>query len=1004
MGEYYRLCKTVHDYGKFISVNEDVYKHIDSFDVPYYKSIYRFTEEQKKQAEEIITVKGKNRPRGVSGITDVTTSTLVWDFDNINNIEQAQKDAIELFSRLREHGIGEPFIQIYFSGKKGFGIEVETNGKFTPGEFKSITSNLAKDLETYDSTVSNPVRILRLPYTKHNDTKYYKTPLEITELKDLTIEQIKNVSNGDCDVIRYPRVGVPKSILAYRVKLDSPKNTNDNKKVVQSFEIKQMLKRKPKHLSPWKFALSEGYFPSGMRSYACMILAATYHGLGLSETNCYYALKAAVDLQAKLHDNEKFSKEEIYKTIISQVYSPVWQGGTYSEDTFPQELQDYLIELGVPRLTKEDKTALETVDDVYSTFEDYAVNIDKNTITTGIPELDDLCRITTSMLVGVLGCPACHEKGTKILMFDGSLKNVEDVQVGDFLMGPDSKPREVLKLHSGKDKMVRITPKRSESFVVNMHHILNLKQNKTSLQRSIPGSLNISVLNYIKGIENKSSLLSGYRLHKTGVEYSEKDLEIDPYFLGLWLGDETCDSAEITTIDAEVIEFLTEYSSSIGLELVKKDKCGKSHVYRLKKLNGKTNNIIQDLRNLNLFKNKHIPQKYLTSSREQRLRLLAGLIDSDGSLESNGCGYIITQKNDILLKNIQILSRSLGLHCSLNSVEKYCIYKGEKRNGVYNSVYISGLDEISNIPIKIQTKKVKRIMTSKDPSLYGFDYDVLEEGEYFGFTIDKDHLYLTEDFIVHHNSGKTAFLLNVLNHMSLNGEKSVFFSLDMGKPLVYQKMAQKLLGYESDEIFKIFQNNKEFQKKEIRDEIAKNYSNTKICFRTGSTVDDLREYIINYEQETGEKIRLVAVDYLEKVAGPFSDATANSGHVAKQLQALANDLEVCVIVLLQPQKLAGDPRDPLLTYRRIKGASLLEQDCRVILSLWRPGFDPQSYEDDDYISFAVLKNTMGNTGQVDCSWVGLTGNISPLDDSGKQALKDLIKRKQAMAKLEQDDI
>lgn len=52
----------------------------------------------------------------------------------------------------------------------------------------------------------------------------------------------------------------------------------------------------------------------------------------------------------------------------------------------------------------------------------------------------------------------CHAKGTKILMYDGSMKNVEDIKVGDCLVGDDGKKRTVLELHRGIDKLYEIKP------------------------------------------------------------------------------------------------------------------------------------------------------------------------------------------------------------------------------------------------------------------------------------------------------------------------------------------------------------------------------------------------------------------------------------------------------------------------------------------------------------------------------------------------------------------
>ena len=77
---------------------------------------------------------------------------------------------------------------------------------------------------------------------------------------------------------------------------------------------------------------------------------------------------------------------------------------------------------------------------------------------------------------GVLlyGPPGCHAKGTNILMYDGRLKKVEDVKVGDLLMGPDSKPRTVLELAKNKQEMVKIIPNKGDPFIVNKDHILHL--------------------------------------------------------------------------------------------------------------------------------------------------------------------------------------------------------------------------------------------------------------------------------------------------------------------------------------------------------------------------------------------------------------------------------------------------------------------------------------------------------------------------------------------------
>lgn len=95
------------------------------------------------------------------------------------------------------------------------------------------------------------------------------------------------------------------------------------------------------------------------------------------------------------------------------------------------------------------------------------------------------------------GPPGCHAKGTKILMYNGDLKKVEDIVVGDEVMGPDSRPRRVLELIRGQDQMYKITPNRGEPFVVNGHHILSL-QRSSKRDCATPEILNISLNNYKK--------------------------------------------------------------------------------------------------------------------------------------------------------------------------------------------------------------------------------------------------------------------------------------------------------------------------------------------------------------------------------------------------------------------------------------------------------------------------------------------------------------------------
>ena len=153
--------------------------------------------------------------------------------------------------------------------------------------------------------------------------------------------------------------------------------------------------------------------------------------------------------------------------------------------------------------------------------------------------------------------------------------------------------------------------------------------------------------------------------------------------------------------------------------------------------------------------------------------------------------------------------------------------------------------------------------------------------------------------------------------------------------------------------------------------------------------------IVQEQQErSGQPVKLVIIDYLENLSGPYSDPTANAGFNANQLKDMANELNTCVLLLLQTQKHSvPDISDPLRTLKGVKGSSLIEQSCSTILTLWREGYNPKHVDDDRYISFAVVKNRFGSLWEGDFGWEGCTGNINELSPEQEDELTDFRKRK-----------
>lgn len=246
-------------------------------------------------------------------------------------------------------------------------------------------------------------------------------------------------------------------------------------------------------------------------------------------------------------------------------------------------------------------------------------------------------------------------------------------------------------------------------------------------------------------------------------------------------------------------------------------------------------------------------------------------------------------------------------------------------------------------------------------------------------------------------SGKTTWALNYLHETSKTNIPSLFLSLDMSIPIIYAKLIQKIKGCDFDEALDIYKTGSKEVIEQLDTEITKQYKNVHFNFTTGLTVSDIKSLILEYNANNPtNKLKLLIIDYLECLQGPYSDPTANFGFISNQLKDVAKDTGVCSVLLLQTQKHSTpDISDPLLTMKAIKGSSIIEQSCSTILTLWREGYNPKTVADDKYISFAVVKNRFGSLWSGDFSWNGVRGEVRSLTPEERSELIDFKERKNA---------
>ncbi|RZD41562.1 MAG: hypothetical protein CXT73_04795 [Methanobacteriota archaeon] len=383
-------------------------------------------------------------------------------------------------------------------------------------------------------------------------------------------------------------------------------------------------------------------------------------------------------------------------------------------------------------------------------------------------------------------CPNCHSAiykisgcfspETPILMWNGNIKTACEIKINDELIGIDGEKRTVQDITSGNDTMYKIKQNKADDYTVNSKHTLLLQQKKG-------GICEMLVEDYIKLKKGEKKQLYGFRSGKCN--WKKQDVKIDPYLLGTWLGDGYSDASGFSSNDNEIIKYWMNWVENNNGEVVhvapyrfsvrrkgsgysrgaigdedncpvcKKQKCtlcdDKKEYPKHKKPKNATNPLKDLLKIYNLIHNKHIPSEFLVNSRENRLKLLAGIIDTDGhvSKAQNGKRVAIVQVNPILSMQIVLLSRSLGFITHYRIVERKAVKfpNTEKLTDCKDQyqINISGMN-LSEIPTIIERNKCANSNPNKNMYRTSISVEAIGMGKYYGFLLDGDHTFVSTDF------------------------------------------------------------------------------------------------------------------------------------------------------------------------------------------------------------------------------------------------------------------
>lgn len=327
----------------------------------------------------------------------------------------------------------------------------------------------------------------------------------------------------------------------------------------------------------------------------------------------------------------------------------------------------------------------------------------------------------------------------------------KDIHPGDYLYGDNGKPTKVLEEFNHKSKPIyKLTLKDGRTAYAGLEHLWTIKYGNKLITVDTQWIIeNGFGKRTIKGKCHKPIECKAFLPINKAIEIPYKEVSIDPYLLGLILGDGCLGYANSKgVLFSSTVKDQKTYEKLLNTKI---------REYKNSNCFIESANIKNKLIELGLYKtksdNKFIPDIYKYNSKEVRLEILKGLMDTDGSAFSSGIEYISKSKQ--LAEDVLWIGRSLGIKGTLNS--KFVKYKDEIKE--YFRVRFITTETIFKLPRKIEKIKQRNSNYLKNQENYvaitSIEYSHNEDAKCV--IVDNDsHLFLMNDFIVTHNSFKVA--------------------------------------------------------------------------------------------------------------------------------------------------------------------------------------------------------------------------------------------------------
>ena len=350
------------------------------------------------------------------------------------------------------------------------------------------------------------------------------------------------------------------------------------------------------------------------------------------------------------------------------------------------------------------------------------------------------------------GAGKCLDPDTQVLMFDGSLRAAKDLRAGDYLMGPDSGPREIESTCAGTGPMYLVTPNRGGvAFKCNGPHLLTLYDGVSGTQVDVEVEKFLTWSKWRRGLA---------RLIRSSAEFPPREAPvIDPWLVGLWYAEGRKDLHffEITNPESEIEAALRAYATRHGFLLnCYQNNCKQWRIVNPKK--GHPNALLRAMREL-YGDGRALPQSCMLGTADVRAAFLAGFLDGDGY--SDGMTMEIVQRHKQWALDIAFIARSLGFGASVIPKSVRLQQWAEART--YWRVLIAG--DSARLPFVLPRR---HFGSDSKQHRIGFSIEPAGEGPYVGFSLrGADKHFLLGDFTVTHNTEQAAAICKHLGKPAL---------------------------------------------------------------------------------------------------------------------------------------------------------------------------------------------------------------------------------------------